>query len=253
MISRLPSYSIATVFSLSLHGLLLAIVIVGWLPQRNSERVKPNYIQATLLQIEPSKPPARAEELDRSLKQAAQEKQRKIQQAEDRAKLEAERLKAVQQEKNQREEAARKDRQRREAEAKILAEQKALQREQELAFVEALENEEQYIGAGQDEQLVSSYSAYIVERITRNWSRPPSARRGMQVILSIRMVPTGEVVSVVVERSSGSAAFDRSAEQAVHKVERFEKLQELSQANPRVFESTFRSFRLVFRPDDLRL
>jgi colicin import membrane protein len=253
MIGRLPSYSIATAFSLSLHGVLLTIVIAGWFPQRNDERVRPNYIQATLLQVEPSKPPTRSEELDQSLKQAAKEKQLKIKQAVDRDKLEAERIKAVQLKQKQREEAARKERKRREAEAKILAEQKALQREQELAFVEALENEEQFIVAGQDEQLVNSYSAYIVERITRNWSRPPSARRGMQVILSIRMVPTGEIVSVVVERSSGNAAFDRSAEQAVHKVERFEKLQELSQTSPRVFESTFRSFRLVFRPDDLRL
>ena len=66
----------------------------------------------------------------------------------------------------------------------------------------------------------------------------------------IQLVPTGQVVSVMIVQSSGNGAFDRSAEQAVHKAGRFDKLKELP---PRVFETYFRKLRLVFRPEDLRL
>ena len=114
----------------------------------------------------------------------------------------------------------------------------------------ALASEEEFLVAENDEQLASSYSVYIFERVAENWNRPPSARRGMEVELQIQLVPTGQVVSVLVIKSSGNTAFDRSAEQAVHKVGRFEKLQELPS---RVFEQNFRNLRLVFRPEDLRL
>jgi colicin import membrane protein len=73
----------------------------------------------------------------------------------------------------------------------------------------------------------------------------------MEVELLVQLVPTGQVISVSVVRSSGNSAFDRSAEQAVHKVGRFEKLKEIE--NPRVFDKYFRRLTLVFRPDDLRL
>jgi colicin import membrane protein len=106
------------------------------------------------------------------------------------------------------------------------------------------------LAAENDEQLASSYSAYIFDRVAGNWNRPPSARRGMEVELSIQLVPTGQVISVAIVKSSGNAAFDRSAEQAVHKAGRFEKLKELP---PRVFEQYFRQFSLVCRPEDLRL
>ena len=72
----------------------------------------------------------------------------------------------------------------------------------------------------------------------------------MEVELLIQLVPTGQVISVAVLKASGNDAFDRSAEQAVHKAGRFDKLQELP---PRVFEQYFRKLRLVFRPEDLRL
>jgi len=101
-----------------------------------------------------------------------------------------------------------------------------------------------------NEKLTASYSAYIMERIEANWNRPPSARRGMEVALIIQLVPTGQVISVTMVKSSGSEAFDRSAQQAVHKVGRFERLQQL---DAQAFEKNFRKLRLVFRPDDLRL
>ena len=103
---------------------------------------------------------------------------------------------------------------------------------------------------GRNDKLTSSYSAYVMERIEANWNRPPSARRGMQAELIIKLVPTGQVVSVALVKSSGNKAFDRSAEQAVYKVDKFDKLQKL---DIQIFEKSFRRLHLVFRPDDLRL
>ncbi|MEH6617386.1 MAG: energy transducer TonB [Porticoccus sp.] len=120
----------------------------------------------------------------------------------------------------------------------------------EQALASALAEEEEFLVAENDAQLANSYSAYIFDRVAGNWNRPPSARRGMEVELLIQLVPTGQVVSVMIVQSSGNGAFDRSAEQAVHKAGRFDKLKELP---PRVFENYFRKLRLVFRPEDLRL
>ena len=115
---------------------------------------------------------------------------------------------------------------------------------------DALEAEKQLALDQNNEKLTASYSAYIMERIEANWNRPPSARRGMEVALIIQLVPTGQVINVTMVKSSGSEAFDRSAQQAVHKVGRFERLQQL---DAQAFEKNFRKLRLVFRPDDLRL
>ncbi len=100
-----------------------------------------------------------------------------------------------------------------------------------------------------DAQLIASYTSLIAGIIEDNWSRPPSARNEMEAELIIQLIPTGEVVSVTVARSSGLPAFDRSAIMAVQKAERFPELQELE---PRLFERNFRRLRLKFKPEDLR-
>jgi outer membrane biosynthesis protein TonB len=57
------------------------------------------------------------------------------------------------------------------------------------------------------EQMSASYAALIRDTVVNYWSRPPSARNGMEALLAIQLVPTGEIVSVSVLRSSGSTAF----------------------------------------------
>ena len=76
-------------------------------------------------------------------------------------------------------------------------------------------------------------------RITQNWRRPPSARNGMEVLLIVSLVPTGEVVGISVSSSSGSTAFDRSAIAAVERVARFPEVTVLSISD---FERYFRRF-----------
>ncbi|MDH4040941.1 MAG: cell envelope integrity protein TolA [Gammaproteobacteria bacterium] len=98
-------------------------------------------------------------------------------------------------------------------------------------------------------EMAASYAALIQQTVINYWSRPPSARNGMEALLSIQLIPTGEVVSVTVIKSSGNSAFDRSAVNAVQKAGSFPELQNLPS---REFEQTFRRFSLLFRPEDLR-
>jgi colicin import membrane protein len=136
-------------------------------------------------------------------------------------------------ERRQQEVAAEQERQRQEqAQAQALAQQEADSREL----------------AETDAELVMAYSAVIHDLVQQYWSRPPSARNGMVVVLRIRMVPTGDILDVAIVQSSGDFAFDRAAESAVLKVNRFTELQGM---DPRLFDRNFRTFLLTFRPQDL--
>ncbi len=101
-----------------------------------------------------------------------------------------------------------------------------------------------------DEAQAMSYMGLIKQLVENNWSRPPSARNGMEVLLEIHLLPNGRIVQVDVVQSSGNSAFDRSA---VIAVEKTEQIPELSELPNRVFERYYRRFRLLFKPEDLRL
>ena len=113
----------------------------------------------------------------------------------------------------------------------------------------ALQAEDILLEQASDQQLTQSYIALIASVIEDNWSRPPSARNGMEAELVLQLIPTGEVVSVTVARSSGLPAFDRSAVMAVQKAGKFPELQQMP---TRIFNKDFRSLRLKFKPEDLR-
>lgn len=138
----------------------------------------------------------------------------------------------------EREEAKRK--RQREEEAR----QKRLNELADSAFEEALERE--VTDLEDDEPASITYIDGIYRDVVANWSRPPSARNDMEAQLRVELIPTGEVVSVTVIASSGNTAFDRSAELAVRKARRFEVPDET-----RLFERHFRSFVLLFKPQDL--
>ena len=119
----------------------------------------------------------------------------------------------------------------------------------DLARAMEVEEQTQELTAATAGEMAASYAALIQQTVVNYWSRPPSARNGMEALLSIQLIPTGDVVSVSVLKSSGNSAFDRSAINAVEKAGSFPELQNLP---TREFEKTFRRFRLLFRPEDLR-
>jgi colicin import membrane protein len=71
----------------------------------------------------------------------------------------------------------------------------------------------------------------------------------MEAELLIQLVPNGQIVAVNIVRSSGDAAFDRSAELAVKKAGSFPELADMP---PAMFERNFRRLRFIFKPEDLR-
>lgn len=97
--------------------------------------------------------------------------------------------------------------------------------------------------------LRDQIAAVIRQAVVGRWTRPPSARNGMVAVLTIQMVPTGEVVGVSVTQSSGNVAFDQSA---LNAVERAAPFPEVKQLDPKEFERDFRRFQMIFRPEDLR-
>jgi colicin import membrane protein len=160
--------------------------------------------------------------------------QREQQEAEQQREREITRQQEVarQQEAERQQQEAQRQEQQRQADAAAQAAAEASAREQ----------------AETESEIVMAYTAVIHDLVQRNWSRPPSARNDMTAVLRIRLVPTGDVVDVEIVRSSGDAAFDRAAETAVRAVGRFSELQGMP---PRMFERSFRSLLLTFRPEDL--
>ena len=108
---------------------------------------------------------------------------------------------------------------------------------------------EQTAAGAMEPSLRDVVAATIQASVISRWTRPPSARNGMVSILSIQLVPTGEVVGVGIVQSSGNTAFDRSAMTAVERAARFP---EVTKLDNRTFEANFRRFQLIFKPEDLR-
>lgn len=93
---------------------------------------------------------------------------------------------------------------------------------------------------------LDTYKALIQQTMRRYWKRPPVAREDLIVKLRIRLLPGGELNDVSVSESSGNAAFDRSAVTAVMKAGRFSV-----PSDPAVFDRHFRSFTMIFNPNEI--
>ncbi|MBU2887378.1 cell envelope integrity protein TolA [Gilvimarinus agarilyticus] len=261
-------FVIAAIVSVFLHALLLAGITLGWESTSDpTPRVfKPRYVEAKLVELkaQDTKAPAQKKNNVIDLTKKRELEQQRAEAAK-RAKEEAARQRRVERERKAKAEAKKKrdqeaERKRQQAleakrraeadAAKAKAERERQERIAEERLDDAMRKEEQQRQAQLAAQQTQSYVNMISSRIEQNWSRPPSARRGMKVELLIQLVPTGQVVNVTVVRSSGNAAFDRSAEQAVRRIDRFSELRNMP---PTLFEENFRQLKLVFDPKDLRL
>ena len=235
----LKTLTIPLCFTLLMHGLLAAVLLFDWSGGEQSVRREiPKYISAQLVTMEKPKPKPKAVKKPKP-KPVAKPKPKPVEKPKVKPKPKVEPAvdKQAQQKLQQQQEQQRLEQeQRQQAEA-----------EQELADALAEESSQQL--AETDAELTTSYIALIAQAIERNWSRPASARNNMEVELVLDLVPTGEVINVVVVKGSGDSAFDRSAVNAVKKAERFPELQQMPN---RVFEKNFRRFRMIFRPEDLR-
>ncbi|MEX0943737.1 MAG: cell envelope integrity protein TolA [Pseudomonadales bacterium] len=256
--SYIPSFILASAF----HALVIAALMWNW---DNSSPidvtpVTPYYIEANVVAENPHTAKAKQAAATAAARERARRERIETERvaAQRRAKLDEEKLakarqQAAEREKQEQDRLAqfRVQQQAADAEAEAIAaqelsEEDRLKREQSLAL--AVMDELEYRRAVTDDEKAMAYVAQIQQDIVQRWSRPPSARNGMQALLKVRLVPTGEVVDVAVIESSGNDAFDRSAIQAVEKAERF-----LVPSESRQFERNFREFEVLFRPEDLRL
>ena len=157
--------------------------------------------------------------------------------------LERQRAQEVQRERA-RQESITMEQQREQAEAERRRQDEEARLQRQVALDTALAAE----AARTEFELVQSATALIQQALQLVWNRPPSARNGMRVILRIRMLPTGELLEASITQSSGDAAFDRSAENAVYSASPFTELQNLPIS---VFNENFRTLSLIFEPEDL--
>ena len=235
MMHTVRAYSLPLLLAFGVHAAVALSLSHGWRPPPVEPRViKPNIVDAALLVLEQPKPkPA-----PRSTPPPAPEPEPKPERPV--AEVPKPKVDPLAEQRRRKEEADR-ERQREEE-----ARQKRLNALAESAFEEALEREMMDFGEDADEPAALSYIDGIYRAVVSNWSRPPSARNDMEAQLRVELIPTGEVISVTVISSSGNSAFDRSAEAAVRKARRFEVPGET-----RLFERHFRSFVLLFKPQDL--
>ena len=237
----MQSYALPLFCAVLFHVLVAAFVMRGFESQDDiAEVVTPRVVNAKLLVIEPPRKvtPVPA-------------KQPIVRPAEPPAPKPRPAPKEVKQDSVDSDDAAAKaaqaERQRKEREAQRRQERLAALGElADDSLQRSLEAEAQQMLDAQNAQQVRTYQAGIYDLVRKNWSRPPSARNGMQARFVVELIPTGELLSVALVDSSGNAAFDRSAELAIRRAKRFSV-----PGDNTVFEANFRRFYFLFRPEDL--
>jgi len=175
-----------------------------------------------------------AEQHRREAQQAAEKKKQLIAEQKRQAKIKAdkeakERQRIAEQKRQAEQEAKRKTaaeaEAKRKAEEKRKADEARRQREnlemmkQQMAQEEA-DRAAQARAEQQRRELATKMNQYALQLkniVQRNWIRPPTSRSGLICTVHVRLIPGGEVVDAHVTKSSGDAAFDRSAETAVLK------------------------------------
>jgi colicin import membrane protein len=228
----LREYGLPLLLAVALHFLTAFALYTGWNPsQQESRIIKPRIVKSSLIILQPKAKPAPPRAAPKVVERVEPKPE---------AKPEAKPVEV-------KPEPDRDARRREQAEAER---QKRLEQLAQASFLDALEIEAtdlaQSNAASEAEVVAQSYRYGIYQRVVANWSRPPSARNGMQAKLQVELVPTGDVVAVILLEGSGNGAFDRSAEGAVRKSRRFDVPVESE-----IFERYFRRFTLLFKPEDL--
>ena len=118
------------------------------------------------------------------------------------------------------------------------------------ALTESIEANDKADKERDDQSKVNDVMTEIQSQIGRRWIRPPSTRSGDFVTLEVRLVPSGHIAKVTVIESNGSDALEKSIIKAVEKIGQFNKVKDL---DSKLFEDNFRTFKIMFRPEDLRM
>jgi|TARA_B110000902_G_scaffold210740_1_gene241201 colicin import membrane protein len=259
--NAISTYSLPILLALVVHAGIAALVMMNFESKElpSAVDVEPYYIEASVVDKNPhtvEKEQKKQKKQKAQNAKASRDKARRLAKAEkarqdkiNRDKLNAAKIKSealIEQERIDKSATAQSFAENTNTQVEELREQERIKMEDSLSL--AIMDEQVGIRAVTDDEKAMAFVSQIQREIIQNWSRPPSARNGMQALLRVYLVPTGEVVNVVLEQSSGNDAFDRSALLAVRKAERF-----VVPTQSRQFERNFREFEVLFRPEDLRL
>ena len=276
---RIPDQAIALTMAIILHGGLAFVLIFGLEFSRPEQPIVRLAVTATLVSEEQPKPkpqpvrqpepepePEQPAQVDEEARKAAEESKRQEDLAKEKARIEAEnkrkeeaRLaaeqKAAEERRKQAEEAERKrkaeeERKRREEQERQRkaeeerkrreAEEARRKAEQEAQFMRELEEEEalqELMTSG----LRDQYYMAIMQKIRRNWVRPPTATPGTECIVNVRQAPSGDVLNVTIVSCNRDEAVRRSVEAAVYKASPLP-----APPDPRLFK---RDLQIGFKPE----
>ncbi|ROR29796.1 cell envelope integrity protein TolA [Inmirania thermothiophila] len=178
-----------------------------------------------------------------ALRREQEAEARRLAELERRKKAEAERLAALERERK----IAEAERRKAEEEARRKAEEEARRKAEEEARRRALEEEQRRLAQERARlalQEVARYTDAIRQRVERAWVRPTGLPKGLSAIVRVRLIPGGDVAGVQIARSSGNAAFDKSAEEAVYRAAPLPV-----PSDPEVFDR-MREIQFVFKPEE---
>ena len=261
----------AVVYSVALHVAVVAALTLGvHLPSWQREAGAPAPIQATMVDqsvLDKREQTVREEQQ----RQQREEKQRrdaeqKVQREHDETVKREQELKIKQtqelKDKQAREQKARDDAVKREQELKTQQAQELKdkqvrdQKAREDAAKQAVARKQQQqaeddlqrqLAAEADRQqaeragLLDQYVRMIQDKIERNWTRPLSATSGLDCMVSVVQLPTGDVIEARVTKCNGDDAVTRSIEAAVKLASPLPR-----PPNPNLFE---RNLNVRFRPE----
>lgn len=263
------SYKLPLLISIILHGLAVSLLFVHWPEKKQIKEPVPQHVTAEVIMVESAAEKERKQKIEQQKKRqqevARQQALQKKKQAEQKKREEAakaaaakkrkdEALKA-QAEANKKEEALQKAKQKQAEQAKAEQQQKLAQQAAEQALQEKLLQEQ--LAAEQKAQeearkqaerasaLEADFMEQIKAHVSSHWRYPSVVQPEQEVTVRITLVPTGQVIQVVVIKSSGNLALDRSVEQAIHRASPLPTPKDFM-----VFEKSFRQLTMKFRPEN---
>lgn len=250
---KLPGGRKAVVYAVLVHLTLLAMVAIGFRWQ-----AKPAVAPAKVVQAQAVNDAETQKEIERRKKQererAQQERERQAADAkrlQEQTKITEQKRKDEDKRKAAEADKKRKDDEARQAEVKKKKETEERRKSAESSLKEQLVSEEKERTeakakaeqAARAQSELARFEGLIRQKVERNWVRPAGWTKGMECVVRVRLAPTGEVINARVARSSGSAAFDRSVENAVYKASPLPLPEDKG-----LFEH-FRELELRFRPE----
>jgi colicin import membrane protein len=254
--------------ALALHAALLGALVYGWMLFRSPPHPMPTLaIEATVIDArvvaaaprpappppvpqesppEPQgpPPPSPEEQAQREQQRQQQEKETAEAAAAQQAAEEKAQAKAAEEERAaeaKRKAAETKAAQEKKAqEAKEKAEEAQEEAEREADLQRSLASEERTAAASSGPAL-ASWQARIAAQINRAWLRPPTARPGIQCMLSVTQEPGGVVTQVSIGACNGDQAVRESIEAAVYRASPLPP-----PPDPALFD---RNLKINFKPD----